>query len=67
MIAHAGLNVNHGNKVIYVPDRTHQRKVEKIEKKIGKVEHRQEKAQQKIAEQTQKVTESIEKQHSKAT
>ena len=65
MIAHAGLNVNHGNKVIYVPDRTHQRKVEKIEKKIGKVEHRQEKAQQKIAEQTQKVTESIEKQHSK--
>ena len=65
MIAHGALNTNYGTKTIAQPDRTHQRKLEKIEKKIEKSKIKIEKAKQKIAEQIPKVRESRLKGHGK--
>jgi hypothetical protein len=63
MIAHGGLNVNFGRKSIPVPDRTHQRKVDKLDEKIKQQQEKLEKARQDIVERERKLAQSIVRGH----
>lgn len=59
MISHGALDVNYGRKTFFAPDRTHQRKIDKIDEKIEKRQAKLEKTRQDIVEQDRKVTQSI--------
>lgn len=56
---HGALDINYGRRTISGPDRTHQRKIDKIDGRIDKQKVRLSKAQQDIVEQDRKVTQSI--------
>lgn len=58
MIAHGALNINYGIKKIIGEDRTHQRKVNKVETSIIKLETKQSKLSQAISIQHNKIEDS---------
>ena len=59
MKMHGALDVNYGRKTISGIDRTHQRKVDKLNKRIEKQKIKLEKIQNNIIKQNRKVTQSI--------
>lgn len=63
MTAHGALNTNFGHKKVWVPDRTHQRKIDEIDKKIAPQRKRLEKVRHQIFEVMLKLCESIERGH----
>jgi hypothetical protein len=65
MIRHGALNTNFGNKKVWGPDRTHQRKIDRLDKKILKLTAKKQKIQQLICIQEDKVHHSRQKQHPK--
>ena len=65
MICHGALNTNYGIKKIMGPDRTHQRKVEKINEKITKIRGKEEKLKQSLITQQGKIEQSISRNHGK--
>lgn len=65
MIKHGALNTNFGNKKVWGPDRTHQRKIDRLDKKIAKLVSKERKIQQLICIQEDKIRQSRQKQHPK--
>ncbi len=63
MKLHGALDVNFGRKTISGPDRTHQRKIDKVDEKIKKQKAKLEKAEINIVEQENKVLQSVLKGH----
>jgi flagellar biosynthesis GTPase FlhF len=59
MKTHGDLDVNYGRKTIATTDRTHQRKIDKIDKKIQNQNAKLDKAKQNIKKQARKVAESM--------
>jgi len=63
LIAHNALNTNFGNKKIWGPDRTHQRKIDEIDKKIKTPCNRLLKLGDAIGEVKRKISDAILKGH----
>ena len=63
MIAHGALNTNYGIKNIWSTDRTHQRKIDKIDEKREKLVAKRHKLADQIEDQLFKIQESIERKH----
>jgi len=65
MIAHGGLEINHGRKTILGPDRHHQRKQEHLEASLATVHKQVNKQEEALQSQQAKVAESEAKGHGK--
>lgn len=65
MIAHGGLDINHGRKTIMAPDRHHQRKQEHLEASLETAHQRVAKKAEAVKNQQAKVAESEAKGHGK--
>jgi len=63
MIAHGALNTNFGGKKAWGPDRSHQRKIDKLNEKIDKLRKRANKYHQQLWEEMKKVMESFKNRH----
>jgi hypothetical protein len=63
MIAHGGLEINHGRKTILGPDRHHQRKQEQLEASLETARERLNKKEEAVTVQQDKVAESEAKGH----
>ncbi len=63
MIAHGGLEINHGRKTIMGPDRHHQRKQAQLEESLGSAHERVDKKEEALTSQQAKVAESEAKGH----
>ena len=63
MIAHGGLEINHGRKTILGPDRHHQRKQAQLEESLGSAHERVDKKEEALTSQQAKVAESEAKGH----
>lgn len=63
MIAHGALNTNYGTKKVWSLDRSHHRKMDKLEAKTEKLCVKRSKLEQQEEEQMLKIQESIEKNH----
>jgi hypothetical protein len=63
MIAHGGLEINHGRKTILGPDRHHQRKQEHLEASLETIDERVSKKEEALKSQQAKVAESEAKGH----